>query len=201
MLRRHGRPHPIPGLSSGGDGRGRPAPSPASAAATGTSVLPGGAPHVRGGRAGLRVATGISGWPTSIYNGGRSKVVVAPISFPCFAGGDSSPAGLASDPATAVRARVPRPPLMVAPFSSVAITANRCCTCVLDIVFHVIFHQCSWHVVIGRLHDVIVCFHVAIGLNMLHLCSYMLRVIHMNVSKLDLNDFDVANINFRCCGC
>jgi hypothetical protein len=46
------------------------------------------------------------------------------------------------------------------------------------------------------LHDTIVCLHVAIGVNMLHLCSYLLRVVHVNVSKLDLNNFDVANINF-----
>jgi hypothetical protein len=61
------------------------------------------------------------------------------------------------------------------------------------VVFHVMFRQCYWHVAIGRLHDAIVCLHVAIGVNMLHPCSYMLR--------LDLNNFDVANINFRCCGC
>jgi hypothetical protein len=29
----------------------------------------------------------------------------------------------------------------------------------------------------------------------------MLRVFHVNVSKLDLNIFDAANINLRCCGC
>jgi hypothetical protein len=28
----------------------------------------------------------------------------------------------------------------------------------------------------------------------------MLQVSHVNVSKLDLNIFDVVNIDFRCCG-
>jgi hypothetical protein len=68
------------------------------------------------------------------------------------------------------------------------------------VVFLAMLHQGSWHVAIVRLHDVIVCLHDAIGMNMLHLCSYMLRVVHVNVSKLDLNNFDVANIIFQCCG-
>jgi hypothetical protein len=42
-----------------------------------------------------------------------------------------------------------------------------------SVVFHVMLHQCSCHVVIGRLHDVVVCLHVAIGPNMLHPCSYV----------------------------
>jgi hypothetical protein len=51
---RHGRPHSIPDLSSGGDRRGQPAPSPAyapaatrhllQAPAVSASVWPGGAP-------------------------------------------------------------------------------------------------------------------------------------------------------------
>jgi hypothetical protein len=64
------------------------------------------------------------------------------------------------------------------------------------VVFHAMLHQCSWHVAIGRFHDAIVCLHVAISVNMLHMCSYMLRVVHVNVSKLNLNNFDVANIIF-----
>jgi hypothetical protein len=52
----------------------------------------------------------------------------------------------------------------------------------------------SWHVVIIHFHDAIVCLLCCIRV------LDMLRVSH-DVSKLNLNIFDVANINFQCCKC